>query len=184
MALAACTTAAPVGEWLSFGNNAKHANILVIGVTTRSTRRRVWEDRFVEALAAEGSRGIPGYGLLESSLQLTRSIVERAIVDRGIDGVVVTRLVGIKEDHIFRLPPNSDETRGYLGFYDQAWREASDGHYAVYRIFTLETTFYEAHSGKLLWSMQSQSMNASQPRELIEDQIRLAVKTLKSHGLI
>ena len=182
--LAACATAKPIGEWRDDGFSGKLNNILIIGVTARSTRRRVWEDQFVGALATQGAGSVPSYTLLESSLELTRDIVERAIEGQGLDGVLVTRLIGIEQEQTFRLPANYDDDRGYISYYDHAWRETSGGYYAQYNIFTLETTLYDVASGKLVWSMQSQSMDASQPRQLIEDQIRLKVETLKKRGLI
>lgn len=182
--LAACASAKPVGEWRDESFSGKLNNILVIGVTSQTTRRRGWENRFVEELAARGVNGVPSYTLLESSLELTRDIVERAIEDQGLDGVLVTRLVGIREKETYRLPANYDDDRGYIGYYDHAWKETSGGYYAEHKIFTLETNLYDVASGKLVWTMQSESMDASQPRGLVEKQIRLKVETLKKHGLI
>ena len=182
--LAACATTKPIGEWRDDGFSGKLNNIMVIGVTSRSTRRRVFEDRFVEGLAANGTKALPSYTLLESSLELTRDIVERAIEGQDLGGVLVTRLVGIKEEETYRLPANYDDDRGYIGYYNHAWKETSGGYYAQHKIFTLETNLYDVASGKLVWSMQSESMDAAQPRELIEDQIMLTIKTLTSRGLI
>ncbi len=182
--LAACATAKPVGEWRDDSFNGKLNNILVIGVTSRSTRRRVFEDKFVEGLASNKTRGVPSYTLLESSLELTRDIVERAIEGQSLGAVLVTRLVGIKEEQTYRLPANYEEDRGYIGYYNHAWKETSGGYYAQHKIFTLETNLYDVASGKLVWSMQSEAMDASQPRQLIEDQITLAIETLVGHGLI
>ena len=182
--LSACANTKPIGEWKSDSFNGKLENILVIGVTTRSTRRRVWEDKFAGALAAQGAKGVPSYTLIESSMELTRDIVERAIEGQGLDGVLVTRLVGISQEETFRLPADYEDDRGYIGYYDHAWRETSGGYYAQHTVFTLETNLYDVASGKLVWKMQSQSMDASQPRLLIEEQIQLKVETLKMRGLI
>lgn len=183
--LAACAaTAKPVGEWRDDSFSGKLNNILVIGVTSRSTRRRVFEDEFVQVLATNKTRAVPSYKLLESSMELTRGIVERAIKGQGLGAVLVTRLVGIKEEQTYRLPANYQDDRGYMGYYNHAWKETSGGYYAQHKIFTLETTLYDVASGKLVWSMQSEAMDASQPRQIIEDQISLAIETLVGHGLI
>ncbi len=182
--LAACANTKPIGEWRSDSFEGKLNNVLVIAVTSRSTRRRVWEDAFVAALKAQGVYGVPSYTLLESSLELTRDIVERAIAGQGLDGVLVTRLVGVEQEETFRLPASYDDDRGYLGYYDHAWRQTSDGYYARHSVFTLETNLYDVASGGLVWKMQSRSMDASQPRNLIDEIIRLKAQTLKRHGLI
>lgn len=182
--LVACANTKPIGEWKSESFSGKLNNMLVIGVTSRSTRRRVWEDAFVTALGAQGIDAVASYTLLESSLELTRDIVERAIDGQGLDGVLVTRLVGIEEEQTFRLPAAYDDDRGYFGYYDHAWRESSGGYYARHSFFTLETNLYDVASGSLVWKMQSRSMDASQPRSLIDEIIRLKAQTLKRHGLI
>lgn len=182
--LAACANTKPIGEWRSESFSGKFNNVLVIGVTSRSTRRRVWEDAFVTALGAQGISGLPSYTLLESSLELTRDIVERAIDGQGLDGVLVTRLVGIEQEQTFRLPAAYDDDRGYLGYYDHAWRQSSGGYYAQHSVFTLETSLYDVASDRLVWKMQSRSMDRSQPRTMIDEIIRLQAQTLKRHGLI
>ena len=51
-------------------------------------------------------------------------------------------------------------------------------------MFTLETSLYDAASGEMVWSMQSEIMDASRPRHVIEEQIKLTIGKLKSQGLI
>ena len=182
--IAGCASNKPIGEWRSESFSGQLDNILIIGVTSRSTRRRVFEDKFVEGLAAVNVKAVPSYTLLESSLELTRDIVERAIEGQNLGGVLVTRLVGVKEEQTYRLPANYDEDRDYIGYYKHAWKETSGGYYEQHKLFTLETTLYDTASGELVWSMQSESMDASKPRQIIEDQIQLAIKTLKKRGLI
>lgn len=182
--MTACASNKPIGEWRSESFSGQVDNILIIGVTSRSTRRRVFEDKFVEGLAAVNVKAVPSYTLLESSLELTRDIVERAIEGQNLGAVMVTRLVGVKEEQTYRLPANYDEDRGYIGYYNHAWKETSGGYYAQHKLFTLETTLYDTASGELVWSMQSETMDASKPRHIIEDQIRLAIDTLSKRGLI
>lgn len=183
--ITACATGAkPIGEWRSESFSGQVNNILIIGVTSRSTRRRVFEDNFVNGLAAFNVKAVPSYTLLESSLELTRDIVERAIKGQNLGAVLVTRLVGIKDKQVYKLPANYDDNRGYIGYYDHAWKETSTGYYSQYKVFTLETTVYDTASGELIWSMQSETVEASQPRQMIEDQIQLTIDTLSKRGLI
>lgn len=181
----ACATASkPVGEWRSESFSGQVNNILIIAVTARSTRRRVFEDRFVAGLKAVSVDAVPSYTLLESSLELTRDIVVRAIEGQNMGAVLVTRLVGIKDKEVYKLPAGYDDDRGYIGYYNHAWKETNTGYYSQYKIFTLETNLYDTASEQLIWSMQSEAMDASQPREIIEAQIKLAIDTLAKQGLI
>ncbi len=183
--ITACATASkPIGEWRSETFSGQVNNILIIGVTARSTRRRVFEDMFVDQLKAANVDAVPSYTLLESSLQLTRDIVVRAIKGQNLGAVLVTRLVGIKDEEVYKLPASYDDDRGFIGYYDHAWQETSTGYYSQYRIFTLETTLYDTATEQLIWSMQSEAIDASQPREIIEAQIALAIDSISNQGLI
>ncbi len=72
LVIAACANTRPVGEWSKEDFSGKLNNILIIGVPSRSTRRRVFEDKFVEGLATLKVNAIPSYELIESSLYLSR----------------------------------------------------------------------------------------------------------------
>jgi hypothetical protein len=61
---------------------------------------------------------------------------------------------------------------------------SSPGYYDKYQIFTLESNLYDTATQKLVWSMQSESIDPSTPRKVIEEQIRLTINTLRKRGLI
>lgn len=182
--LAGCATTEPLGEWRQPGFGGKIENILVIGVTSRSTRRRVYEDKFVEALGAAGVEASPSYRLITSTLKLSRETIEAAIRGQDIGGVLVTHLVGVDEKQVYQLPDGDEEARNYFSYRDRAWEQVESGYHRQYRRFTLETNLYDANSGELVWSMQSVVMDASRPRHVIEDQIRLAVESMLRQGII
>jgi len=184
LVITACANTKPVGEWSNEQFTGKLNNILIIGVTSRSDRRRVFEDKFVEELAALKVNATPSYKLIDSSLYLSRAVVENAIKGQGIGAVLVTRLAGIKDKEVYRQPDNQDENLSYFNYYDKSFHQANDGYYEQYRTVVLETNLYDAASGELVWSMQSETMDASQPRHVIEDQIKLTINTLAKRGLI
>ena len=159
-------------------------NILIIGVTSRSTRRRVFEDEFVEVLEARKVSATPSYELITTSLQLSREVVENAIKGQDIGAVLVTRLAGVKEEEVYRQPDDQDENLTYFSYYDNSLKQVNDGYYAQFRTIVLETNLYDTRSGELVWSMQSETMDASQPRHVIEDQIKLTIDLLARRGLI
>ena len=179
-----CATVEPLGEWREPGFSGQINNILVIGITSRSTRRRVYEDRFVEALGTVGVNGTPSYKLITSTLKLSRETVEQAIRGQNLGGVLVTRIVGIKEKQAYSNPDDPEHQRNYYSYYDNAWQLEDDGYHRQFRNFTLETSLYDTRSGAMVWSMQSVTLDASKPRHIIEDQILLAVKSMLRQGVI
>ena len=184
LVITACASTGPIGEWRKEGFSGTLDDILVIGVTSRSTRRRVFEDKFVEEFAALGINATPSYKLIESSMYLSREIVEKAIQGRNLGGVVVTRLAAIKEAEVYQPSVDEDDNLSYFTFYDKAFHQKDRGTTATYGVLTLETNLYDTQSGELVWSMQSQAIEAAQPRHIVEEYIALAIKTLARRGLI
>jgi hypothetical protein len=182
--LAACANTGPIGEWRDETFSGKLNNILIIGVTSRTDRRRKFENKFVEQLATLKVNATPSHELITSSLYLSRKVVENAIKGQNIAAVLVTRLVGIKEKEVYRQPDNQDENLSYFKYYDNAFHQTNDGYYEQYRVVTLETNLYDTQSGELVWSMQSETMDSSRPARVIEDQIKLTISTLARQGLI
>jgi hypothetical protein len=182
--LAACAAAKPIGEWRDVSYTGQVEHILIIGVTARNERRRAFETRFVEALAARGIAATPSYKLLNSSLQLTRGSVEEAIRGKDIGGVLITRLAGVKQADVYRQPDGFDPERDYFTHYNITTRETSAAYYDEHRVLTLETNLYDAVSGDLVWRMHSEAIDASRPQDVIAAQVDLTIKTLLKRGLI
>lgn len=182
--LSACATKRPVMEWQDEGFSAALDNILIIAAIERSTRRRVYEDEFVEALAALNVEATPSYELMTTSMTISRETVEAAIKGQDIDAVLVTRLLGVKEEEVYHPPTYYDHHRSYHGYYTHALESDNRAYYRRFKVLTLETNIYDATTKELVWSMQSESIEPSTPRNLIEEQITLTIQTLQARGLI
>lgn len=182
--LSACATKRPVMEWQDEGFSAALNNILIIAAIERSTRRRVFEDEFVDALAALNVDATPSYELMTTSMTISRQTVEAAIKGQDIDAVLVTRLLGVKEEEVYHPPTYYDHHRSYHGYYTHALESDNRAYYRRFKVLMLETNIYDARTKELVWSMQSESIEPSTPRNLIEEQIALTIQTLQTRGLI
>ncbi len=182
--VACASVSKPLGQWRNPAFSGKFDSMLIIGVTSRSTRRRVFEDKFVEALKADKIEAVPSYSLITSTMDLSRLSVTQAIEGQDLDAVLLTRMVGIRDRETYQRPGGEDETMNYFTYYDNALEQTSDGYYSQFRVFTLETSLYDTATGEMVWSMQSEIMDASRPRHVIEEQIKLTIRMIKSQGLI
>ena len=184
LVLGACATKRPAMEWRDEGFSGTLDNILIIAAIERSTRRRVYEDEFVETLATLNVEATPSYELMTTSLTISRESVEAAIKRQDIDAVLVTRLLGVKEEEVYQPPTYYDHHRGYHRYYTHALESDNRAYYRRFKVLTLETNIYDAATKELVWSMQSESIEPSVPRNLVEEQINLAIRTLQARGLI
>lgn len=182
--LAGCATSTPVGEWRDPGFSGRLDNILIIGVTERDDRRRAFEDSFVNALAASGVSAVASYRLIESAADLTRDVVEQVIEGRGYGAVLVTRLVGVEQQEIRRLPTTGRLYRDFGGYYDQVSQQNNAGYYSRFQVFSLESNLYETVNAQLVWSMQSEVLDSTKPQQMIDAQIRATIRNLARQDLL
>jgi hypothetical protein len=184
LAIGACSSSKPIGEWRSDTFSGTLDNYLVIGVTSQSARRRVFEDTFVGELAALQVTATPSYKLLASSLELDREIVEKAIEGKNIGAVLITRLAGFSEKEVYQAADDRDEELSYFSISRDGVKQIDDGYYEQHMVLTLETKVYDTASEALVWSMQSEIEDPAVSRQAIQDQIKLTIDTLRKRGLV
>ncbi len=178
------TTTKPIGEWRDSAFNRSLDNILIVAAFERSTQRRVFEDIFVESLSLRQVSAEPSYSLMTTATAISRPDIEAAIKGRRINAVLVTRLLGIKEVEVYNPPDISGHHQHFYRYYRHSLEQATPGYYRKYRLYSLETTVYDATNGKPVWSMQSDAIEPTLLREAIEAQVDLTVTRLTSAGLL
>lgn len=101
--------------------------VLVVAVKSDPTRRRIWEDAFVNALTPSGAEATPSYRLFPDALPDTAAVVA-AVRQHHFEGVVVTHRVNTAT--VTRTIPGGRvmEPVGtfhdpFYGSYDTAYRE-------------------------------------------------------------
>ena len=86
----ACATTRPLMEWRDEGLTGPYSNLVVIAAIERSTRRRVFEDMFVQELEGTNVDVTQSYTLMTTDVAISRESVEAAIKGKNIDAVLVT----------------------------------------------------------------------------------------------
>ena len=182
--ISACATTRAVTEWQDDTYTGSLDSLLVIAAVEDGARRRNVEDAYVEEFGVVGIAAAPAYALMGGDSSLSRETVEAAIEGRDIDAVLVTRLLGVEELEQYQPPTQFEHYRSYHRYYSHSLRYSSPGYYRKYKLLSLETTLYDSATGKLVWSMQSESIDPQAPQDLIDAQIELTVERLGSRGLL
>jgi len=182
--LGACASTKPVKEWRDEGFSGQLGHILVIAAADEAVQRRAVEDDYVAALTVVPVAAVASYTLMDSDVALSRETVEAAIEGQGFDAVLVTRLLGVEEVEEYQSPETFDHHRSYHRYYMRSMDYSSPGYYRKYNIHTLETNLYDTATQDLVWSMQSETIDASAPEDVVEAQIKLTMDRLTKSGLI
>ena len=185
---AACATTTPVVEWRSPEfKEASFDDILIIGVSNDNAARRSFEDTFVAELKKLGVTAVSSHSIMSEGQKISKENVEAAIKGKKIDAVLVTHLVGVDTRESY-TPPTYRPTPmmgGYYGHYSHVYTYVYEpGYYTRYKVVKLETNLYDTTTSKLVWSTQSESVDADNVKKLIDSKIKATIKQLKKQKLI
>ena len=184
-----CATKTEIsGVWKSESPTTHPMNqILVIGIAENDTNRRIFEDSFSEELGEQGVNAAPSYRILPDSERLSKESIQQAIRGRGIQGVLVTRLVQVDEREKY-VPPKTYVQPGYYGrglygYYGRGYEVVHQPGYTVHTtIVRLETHLYDASSAELLWAAHSDTLNPKSIDDGIESVTQKLSKKLAADG--
>ena len=190
-ALSCGTKTRVASQWLSpdYKGGPMH-KILVVAVSDTSLGRRTYEDRFAEALAEGGAEAVSSYNLLPSSDRLTRAELEGVVSRHGFDGVIVSRLLEVREETTV-VPPSTQVVPsygygyGYYGYYGGGYDVVhSPGYTRTTEIVRLETKLWNAANSELAWGITSETFDPTSTDDAISSVTKKLVWKLSEDGLL
>jgi len=188
--LASCASTKITSVWMDQGKaGTSFYDILVIGIAEKEHNRRLFEEELTSQLNAAGIESEVSYRILPEGTSITRETVGDAIEGKNIDAVIVTHMVGVEEETVYRQNMDYRPTYGYYNsmysYYPHVHTYVNNpGYYTTYDVVMLETNLYEVSTAELVWSAQSRSFAPESAKEVIDDLIKLVIKDLKEKGLI
>ena len=187
----ACANTKISQSWVEPDNKRSYDDILVIGIGESEQNRRAYESHFVEALREVGTEAEASYKLIKSNEKIERDTIVKAIEGMEITGVLITHMVAVDEETIYR--PSMDYMPmyggGYYGgmysYYPHVNSYVSrPGYYTTHETYTLETNLYDVESEELVWSARSRTFSPESVQEVIVDLTKLLIKDLDEKNLL
>ncbi len=189
--LASCANTKISQSWVEPGNKKSYNDLLIIGISESEHDRRAYETHFVKELSDKGTEAISSYKLIKSSEKINRETVDKAIKGMEIDGVIVTHVVAVTEESIYR--PSMDYMPMYGGGYNSGLYSYyphvntyvhRPGYYTKHETYTIETNLYDVESEELVWSARSRTFSPESVDEVIVDLTKLLINDLADKNLI
>jgi len=149
--------------------------------------RRAYEDSFVSKLKAGKTDAFSSAAVMPTESEYSRDSILAAINAMNADAVIVTRLIGVEEKEVYNPPVYTPLPghAGLYGYYTGAVRVIYEpGYISRHKSVKLETNLYDAATEKLVWSIQTESIDPSTPDTLIESKIATVIKHLRKQKLI
>jgi hypothetical protein len=189
--LAACASTTIVEQWQSPAyTGGPFKRILVVGVTTQTTARRVFEDEFVRQLRARGTDAVASYTFIPEDGPASRERLAQAVKESGADGVIVTRVVKVeRKTQVVPGAPVFPTSRDIYGYYGVGFAGVWTG-YPVpptviqYEDVELESQLFDARDAALVWAAQSDVFAPTDPRKDSAGFAATIIKALAERKLI
>jgi len=188
--ITSCSSTKITSVWMDQEKSGSSFNdILVIGIAKEEHNRRLFEEQFTAQLNTAGVESEVSYKILPEGTVINRETVTAAIKGKNIDAVIVTHMVSVEEETVYRQNMDYRPSYGYYnGMYNYYPHVNTyvhqPGYYTTHDVVKLETNLYEVKSEALVWSAQSRSFAPESAKEVIDELVKLVIKDLKEKGLI
>lgn len=188
-AVSSCATTHLVSTWHTEKPTQPIKKILVIGISDKTTNRRLFEDIFSRRLVKAGVVARASYLDFPDSKAITREAVEALVKGSNFDSVLVTHYEGTDEQMVYQ-PGASYSGYGYnnpnyWGHYNRAYSAVySPGYYVNYKYVYLQTRVFSVKDGDVVWSARSETTNTNNLATSIKELSDAVIKSLKSSDLI
>jgi len=161
------------------------SDVLVIGVTFKEDVRRSFENKFVAQLKAAGIDAVSSANVIPipADQKLKKEDILKVVDEYGNDAVIITHLVGIEEKQA-STPPGQYSGDYYGRYYSLHNYHHDSRYYITHTLVRLETNLYDVNTEKLIWSAQSETMDADSSMQIIDDVIKLVIKDLQKNKLL
>ena len=108
--VASCGTTSLTASWHddNYSGRKMIDDVLIIAVTKDETIRRLYEDTFVEKMAAENIRAIASYTLSQPHIKPDEKAIASAVEESGAKAILVTRYLGTDTKEQYRPPAEND----------------------------------------------------------------------------
>jgi hypothetical protein len=151
--------------------------------------RRSFEKKFVEKLKGVGIEAVESLSVMSRDQKIEKETVLAVVEKTGVDGVLLTYLVAVKEKEVSSpsgtYSPVDDYHGGSIPDLSSAYEKSSDTQYYSTRVkVRLETNLYDAKTEQKVWSARSRTLNPKSDTALMDSVIDALVKDLKKKKLV
>jgi hypothetical protein len=163
--------------------------VLVVGVSVNPDIRARFENDVATRLGDRGVKAFPSHAVLPPHHELTEEVVDAEMRERGIDAVIVTKLVETKTET--EVIPGGTEVRP-----EQFYNSMYNYYFTVYEevhvpdtvketeVIVLESKLFDAPSDKMVWSTLTEVRNPRRDGSAIPEIATAITESLARNGLI
>jgi hypothetical protein len=182
-ALAACSSTRLTSTWVEPDHPvAPFTRLLVVGLAERQGNRASFEHEFAARLAERGAVGVPSMDPFPDLDDFSRERVAGWARGNGADGILISRLVDVREEQHYVPPEVRYDLYGYWGGISPVI--IAPGYVQTDRTVVIETNLFDVRDGALVYSATSESFNPSSDAHVTRELVDALVDDLAGRGLL
>ena len=195
--LFSCASTKITQSWVEPSNKKSYSNLLIVGIAESEQTRRAYESYFVEALKEKAIGAEASYRIIKSNVEINRDTVTKAIKGLNIDGVLVTHMVAVDEETVYRPSTGYAYGGAYGGYYRGGYYGSlysyyptvntyvhDPGYYTTHEVYTLETSLYDVKSEQLVWTARTRTFSPESIDHTIKELTELLIKDMTEKNLL
>ena len=157
----ACTTTKEINEWRNTdGGTPRFGHLMVAALFRQDQTRRMFEDEFAWQISNQGQMVTRSYNLVPSLNENTTDRLPTIARAVGADGILVIRMVNSKKQSTPAAGNSPPVPMNLPEFLPYSWEDNYDPPDLVSNaVLRVESRLFDAKSGKLAWSLATQSQN-------------------------
>jgi len=159
--------------------------ILIVGVSAELKSRLMFENVFTEQFKKRGVEAVASHKVIILDKDLTRERILREAEKLGADAILVTFLLGVKEEYLNYDPANLSRSTTFRTSWNQVNEYASAPvTYTKMESVRLSTNIYERKSEKLIWNAITETVRPESVKEVIASLCKAVLKSARENKLI
>jgi hypothetical protein len=201
--LASCSSTKVIDSWSNQGYTGKVKNIFIVGDVNDDWTRILFENALAEKLAEEGIDSRPSHSYSPRFDEIGLETIPEKISSSGCDSIFLARVVGQRTKASFTTKVlannysskfSKGEETDYSLFPRDSLRISSESSGArvtsrppsstSFVVQSFELLLYDRQTEKLIWSTLMEIDLGSNRQEMIQKIVEVAVRSLKTEGLI
>lgn len=188
--LSSCSTNRLLSSWNdpSYGESSI-ATVLIVGIAKDETKRRIYEDTFVDSLTQINTKSVASYTASKQSIEPSEEALRNVIKKTGAKTVLITHMVSANEKEFYqpsnRIIGTNSYSTGLYRYYPFIFNSvySSGSHVSTTKV-VLETNLYDVETEKLIWTARSQSIDPVMTRKYYQQLIDLFLNDLTINNLL
>lgn len=186
--IAGCASTQLTSVWKDPTYQTHPTKVMVVAVSKKPAKRRIFEDQFVAQLKAHGTDAVASYTVLSDKKQDDQEAMAAKVKELGADSVLVTRLVSKKTIKVY-VPGTPYFPPDYYGrwpdYYDYGYRMMyTPGYMAEEQYAVMESNLYDAAKDNLIWASTSETEISGADQDRIKEYIGIMVKNMAEHNVL